>query len=208
MDGLPAPTNDTNLRLRVHDLTIARAGRILFRPISFTLEASQVLVVKGANGSGKTTLLKTLAGFGAPYRGQIDMEPSRQRLLAWQGHMDGLKPMLTVSENLNFSIRFLGDFELERMRSAMEKMDIAHLKDMPCRYLSAGERRRVALARVLGSACPIWLLDEPTAPLDQEGCERLQTAIMHHLNQGGMAIIATHRQLSLHGSEICLDAAT
>lgn len=168
--------------------------------VSFTLPAGGALVLRGPNGIGKTTLLRTLAGLQPPLSGRISAPPEA---IAYAAHADGLKATLTVTENLSFWARLHGHGEIG---AAMETFGLGPLRHRPAQNLSAGQRRRLGLARLLVTRRPIWLLDEPTVSLDVEGVALFGAAVRAHLAAGGAALIATHVDLGL-GATPVLDIA-
>ena len=194
--------------LEVTDLSCRRGGRAVFERLSFGLGAGELLALTGRNGSGKTTLLRSLALLIRPVAGRIawqgadvvdDPEGWRGRL-AWLGHLDGLKADLTVRENLAAAERLRGAAARPTaIDEALASFDLGPLANRPARTLSAGQRRRTALARVRLSGAPLWLLDEPLNALDAAAQQALRTALHHHLAGGGLAIASTHVDLGLAG---------
>src|SRR5262245_3024900 len=165
------------MKLIAEKLSATRGGRILFVGLSFAVEAGQALLVTGPNGAGKTTLLRTLGGFLRPAAGQIRLEGgAAEASIAEQchyvGHANAVKPSLTVAENAAFWSGFLGGGP-DHLRPALAAFGLDALRDIPAGYLSAGQRRRAGLMRLALAPRPIWLLDEPTASLDQSGQEML-----------------------------------
>ena len=195
--------------LDVSDLACRRGGRKVFERLSFGLAAGELLALVGRNGSGKTTLLRALALLLPPDAGRIlwqgvniqqDCETWRSRL-AWLGHLDGLKGDLTVRENLLASQRLRGAPSAEdRLDLALVAFDLSGLATRPVRTLSAGQRRRTALARVALSQAPLWLLDEPLNALDATARSALREVLDKHLAAGGLAIAATHAELGVPGA--------
>ncbi len=179
--------------------------------LSFRLGEGQALVLTGANGSGKTTLLRALAGFLRPLSGvarleSADEERAPAELTHFVGHLDGIKAHLTVSENLSFWGAYLGGGG--DVTAALDAFALVGLADIPAGYLSAGQKRRLGLARLAAAKRPLWLLDEPTVSLDAASVALLVAAIDAHVAGGGLAVIATHVALSLaRAEEIRLGAA-
>jgi heme exporter protein A len=193
--------------LTAEKLACVRGDKKLFDGLSFRVTAGQALAVEGANGSGKTSLLRLIAGFLAPAAGRLivksaqgesDDAEERGKAIGWLGHLDGLKPQLTVMEQLSFFAHLYGK---AADAALLEQVGLARQADLPCRYLSAGQRRRLALARLLASARPLWLLDEPFAALDRAGQALVAQLMARHCGQGGIIIAATHDPLGL-GNEI------
>jgi heme exporter protein A len=180
--------------------------------ISFVVGAGEALLLLGANGVGKTTLLRAVAGLLAPAAGSIrieggDGERSVGEQCHYIGHLNGVKASLTVAENAAFWGRFLGR-RLDGLDAALEAFGLAGLRDIPAAYLSAGQQRRLGLARVLLAHRPIWLLDEPTVSLDLAAVEALTRVAGEHLAAGGLVIAATHGPLGFSGArELHLGAA-
>jgi heme exporter protein A len=181
-------------QLSVHGLTVRRGEKLLFADLSFALAPSGVLLLRGPNGVGKSTLLLALAGIVRPDAGTISgIEQTELHLLNYQS---GLKARLTVSENLKFWQAMNGANGL-RVDDALDAVGIGGLGVLEAGYLSSGQLRRLSLARLLVSARPIWLLDEPSAALDAEGETLLGQLIDAHRQRGGIAVIATHHELML-----------
>jgi heme exporter protein A len=196
------------MKLIADKLRARRGGRILFSGLSFSVAAGEALLVTGPNGAGKTTLLRTLAGFLPPESGQVRLEGGAAdagtgEQCHYVGHANAVKPGLTVAENALFWTGFLAGtpgagpgHESGRLDLALATFGLDALRDIPSGYLSAGQRRRVGLVRLLLAPRPIWLLDEPTASLDQAGQEVLAGVVNAHLAAGGLAVAATHLPLA------------
>jgi heme exporter protein A len=177
--------------LQVTDLSCARGPAQILAGIGFSVAAGEALILRGPNGAGKTTLLRTLAGLTPPLAGRIDCAPDA---IAYAGHADGLKAQLTVAENLRF---WAGAFAARGIDRAVEAFDLAPLIDRRAGEMSAGQKRRLSLARLLVTGRPVWCLDEPTVSLDVENVGRFARAVEAHLAAGGAAVIATHIDLGL-----------
>ncbi|MFK7754901.1 MAG: heme ABC exporter ATP-binding protein CcmA [Sedimentitalea sp.] len=177
--------------LRVCDLTLQRGGIPVLEGVTFQLSPGKALVLRGPNGSGKTTLLRTIAGLQPPARGQIE---GGEDTIAYAGHSDGLKPTLSVAENLVFWARIFGQSAID---PALAAYDLGALADRAAGALSAGQKRRLGLARLLVTGRSIWVLDEPTVSLDAASVAQFGDAVKAHLGQGGSALIATHIDLGL-----------
>ncbi|SDC92393.1 heme ABC exporter ATP-binding protein CcmA [Ruegeria marina] len=181
------------MTLTVTDLAIARGGVPVIEGLSFALEPGRALILRGPNGAGKTTLLRTLAGLQPPLSGRIEGAEDR---IAYAGHSDGLKPTLSVTENLRFWASVFGGRDIGPALTAFHLDDLA---DRHAGNLSAGQKRRLGLSRLLVTGRPIWMLDEPTVSLDREAVAMFAAAVRAHLGQGGSALIATHIDLGLEG---------
>ncbi|MBV0893167.1 heme ABC exporter ATP-binding protein CcmA [Paracoccus sp. Z118] len=182
--------------LSVTDLAVARGGRRAVEGVSFELHPAQALILRGPNGIGKTTLLRCVAGLQPPVEGRIDAAPDT---VAYAAHADGLKGALTVAENLRFwSSTFAGP----GIDAALETMNLRDLADRPAALLSAGQKRRLGLARLLVTGRPLWVLDEPTVSLDAASVALFAEAVRAHLGAGGAALMATHIDLGLPEASI------
>jgi heme exporter protein A len=190
----------TTPSLQVTDLACRRGGRRVFDGLSFSLNGGELLVLTGANGSGKTTLLRALASLGRAEAGTISWNDAD---IAWLGHLDGLKGDLTVLENIDVAERLRGGApDTARIEAALASFDLTALAARPVRTLSAGQRRRTALARVASSRANAWLLDEPFNALDMASQKSLRAVLAQHLAAGGLAITATHVSLDMPGARV------
>jgi heme exporter protein A len=194
-------------------LTCLRGERLVFENLSFRARPGEALLLTGPNGSGKSSLLRLMAGLLPPAAGRLlwgedaiadDPDAHRARL-HYVGHLDALKPALTVAENLSFYAALRGKpanaMTLER---AMEAFRLDRLADTPARFLSQGQRRRTALARLLAAPAPLWLLDEPTLALDDASLAALAAVLISHLTAGGHVIAATHAPIAVKAQRLAL----
>ena len=190
-------------RFSGHDLECFRGGRTVFRGLGFEMAAGGALVLTGANGSGKSSLLRLMAGLSPPVAGRFEWDgqavaqdpEAHHRRLCYVGHLDPVKAALTAGENLSFWARLGGAADGRRAaQSALDTFGVGHLADLPARYLSAGQRRRVNLARLLVSPATLWLLDEPTTALDSAAKGNLADAIQRHRKSGGMVAMSAHAE--------------
>lgn len=199
--------------LAADQITCVRGERVLFRDLSFSVEAGQVLAIEGPNGAGKTSLLRLIAGFIAPAAGTIQLaldkgisEPEeRGKHIGWLGHQDGAKPQLTPSEVLSFFAKLYGS--AEDVAAALAAAGLARCATLPCQYLSAGQKKRLALARLQIVRRPLWLLDEPLAALDSEGKKFAADLIEAQCRNGGIVLAATHEPLGLACRRLVLGGA-
>jgi heme exporter protein A len=194
--------------IALHALACDRGGRRVFEGVQAALSPGDALVVRGTNGSGKSSLLRVLAGYipagdgtiawnGADIRDDIGLYQSR---LHYVGHLDGVKPVLSVRENIALWSVLMGDsMDID---AALSHFGLAKLADLPAKYLSAGQKRRLNLARLGASRRPLWLLDEPAVSLDAQSVAQLEALIADHRRAGGIAIIATHNDLNIEGATV------
>jgi heme exporter protein A len=196
--------------LTATNLTCVRGQRVLFRALSFRVGAGQVLSVEGPNGAGKTSLLRMIAGFIAPAAGTIALgsvveAEERGKLAGWLGHSDAAKSQLSPREVLAF---FAGLYRSGAdIAAALAEVGLGPLADLPCQYLSAGQKKRLALARLKLSSRPLWLLDEPLAALDATGKQLAAGMIAAQAKQGGIVLAATHETLGLSCERLMLGAS-
>ena len=184
------------MRLSAVDLACHRGGRDVFAGLSFAVASGEVLTVTGRNGAGKSSLLRTIVGLVRLAQGKLSLEGGDPELTIaeqahYLGHQDALKPSLTVAENLRFWAGFLGT-QAADIHPALTAVGLDELADLPAAYLSAGQRRRLSIARLVAVKRPIWLLDEPTSTLDASAQDRLAGLMRAHLAEGGLILAATH----------------
>ncbi len=182
--------------LTVTDLEISRGGRAVLEGVHFTLLPGAALILRGPNGVGKTTLLRTVAGLQPASGGHIS---GADDTIAYAGHSDGLKSMLTVTENLDFWASVFGRSDIG---AALDAFDLRGLASRLAGNLSAGQKRRLGLARLMVTGRPVWVLDEPTVSLDAASVGLFVAAVRGHLGQGGSAILATHIDLGLQEAAV------
>jgi heme exporter protein A len=179
------------MTLAVKDLCVARGGVPVLSGVTFVLDPGRAMVLRGPNGAGKTTLLRCIAGLQPAVTGQVSGADER---IAYAAHSDGLKAMLTVAENLEFWASVFGQ---RNISAALAAFDLHALRDRLAGTLSAGQKRRLGLARLLVTDRPVWMMDEPTVSLDATSVGMFAEAVRMHLGQGGSALIATHIDLGL-----------
>lgn len=179
--------------LDIRDLALRRGPRLLFEKLSFRLAAGEILHLQGANGAGKTSLLEALCGLRRPAEGSIEGRPDGAAL-HWLGHRNALNLNLSVVENLDFWCGLNGVDSSARL-PALERVGLSRLRHRPVRTLSAGQKRRAALARLLVAPRPLWLLDEPLDGLDRQGLELFAQLLGEHAAGGGMAVVTSHQSL-------------
>lgn len=182
--------------LSAHELAVARGGLRAVEGVSFSIDAGRALILRGPNGIGKTTLLRCVAGLQPPVAGRIEAETES---IAYAAHADGLKTALTVAANLRFWADIFGQRDIAPAMSAMNLQDLA---GRCAGALSAGQKRRLGLARLLVTDRPMWVLDEPTVSLDAESVALFVAAIRGHLTAGGAALVATHIDLHLPEADV------
>jgi heme exporter protein A len=201
----PSPT------LAVHDLACARGDRLLFKGMNFSVQTGELLLVQGGNGQGKTSLLRLLTGLARPEEGEVRWRGQpiqRQRdvyhaEMVYLGHANGVKDDLNPVENLRFADGLQGRrFDEPRAIATLERLGLDRCLDLPCRVLSFGQRRRVALAALLLAGATLWILDEPLTGLDVHAVALMEGLIRDHVNAGGLVVATTHQALNLEGVKV------
>ena len=184
--------------LRLRGLAIGRGGRRVLEDVALDLVPGEAVLLRGPNGIGKTSLLRVVAGLAPPLAGQVEMAPD---LVAYAAHADGLKSTLTAQENLGFWARIFDHPDPEgAVTAALAALGLSGLRDRMAHEMSAGQKRRLGLARLLVTRRPLWLLDEPTVSLDVDSVAGFAALLRDHLAGGGAALIATHIELGLAGA--------
>lgn len=195
-----------------HDLACRRGERLVFTGLSFRVAAGGALLLRGPNGSGKSSLLRCMAGLLAPVAGAqtwndqpvtLDSDAHRGRL-RYLGHQDAVKPALTVLENLALWQQLHGLRDAAALGRALAALSLDRLAELPARLLSAGQRRRVALARLLAAPATLWLLDEPTTALDDDGVARFARLVGDHRAGGGLVVLSSHGDPGVNGEVLAL----
>ena len=192
-------------------LACARGGRLVFQGLSLRAHAGDIVAIEGPNGSGKTSLLRVLAGLLVPSEGTVCLRAAhreyrdpeeRRELVGWLGHQEGVRSQLTAAENLQFFARLYG-LVLDCAR-LLGEVGLTSAADLPCQYLSAGQKRRLALARLQLLTRPLWLLDEPFSVLDSRGRDLVREYLQQHARSGGISILATHDPVGIPCSRLAL----
>lgn len=198
-------------------LTCIRGERTVFTNLNFSINEGEVLYLKGPNGSGKSTLLRLMAGLLNPVNGVLtwndkdirDDEGLFKSLIHYVGHQDSIKTALTVEENLRFWAEINSNIkEKSTVQEALEQFSLDNFSTLPARFLSAGQRKRLNLARICATWAPLWLLDEPSNSLDSDSVNALTAAISTHQKKGGIVAIATHENLDVHSNSLDISMFT
>jgi heme exporter protein A len=200
------------MRLSGRNVRCVRGGREVFSGLNFETSSGEALAVTGPNGSGKTSLLRLIAGLLTTADGAIELEGGDPELTLpeqahYLGHRDALKSALSVVENLSFWRDFLGG-EVFDAKMSLAAVGLDHAGELPAAFLSAGQRRRLSMARLLTVRRPIWLLDEPTSALDADGQTMFASLMREHLARGGLIVAATHTPLGLEARELRIEGAS
>jgi heme exporter protein A len=200
------------MKLSGRGLRCVRGGREIFSSLDFSVSGGEAVAVTGANGAGKTSLLRLIAGLLASGGGEIILEGGNDELTLpeqahYLGHRDAMKPALSVGDNLAFWLDFLGGETTDTV-TALTAVGLDHIAHLPAAFLSAGQRRRLSMARLLVVKRPVWLLDEPTSALDAEGQRAFATLMSDHLAGGGILLAATHTPLGIPARDLRIGTAT
>ncbi|WP_448249004.1 cytochrome c biogenesis heme-transporting ATPase CcmA [Thalassotalea agariperforans] len=198
----------SNALLSADKLTCIREERILFDELSFDICAGDIVQIEGQNGAGKTSLLRILAGLSAPYSGQVLLNQAPQpkniracreefhQQLTYIGHNPGIKGEMSAQENLEFYLSLHG-LDSQKTESTLDKVNLTAFEDSLASHLSAGQHRRIALARLWQSKTPIWILDEPFTAIDKQGVKNLESLFVEHAQRGGCVILTSHQDLTI-----------
>lgn len=200
----PSSRFTTHCDLSAHNVSCERDDRLLFEGLSLAVTKGDLIQLVGPNGAGKTTLLRLMAGLNQDFEGEVRwcdeniqhcfQEYARQRL--YIGHLSAIKKVLTPLENLRWFVSSWPEVKEDDLWQALEEVTLAGYEDVPCQQLSAGQQRRVALARLLVTPTPLWILDEPFTALDKAGVAWLENQLARHVEQGGSVLITSHHALS------------
>jgi heme exporter protein A len=203
------PEATSRLFLEAENLTCLRDDRLLFESLSFQLESGEAIVLEGRNGTGKTSLLRILCGLRRPDEGEVRWKGQSieknfvdyHRHMVFVGHMDGVKKELSAQENLRLSRSLCGAGPMP-IEQALDTLKLSGFEDVPTQYLSAGQRRRVALARLLVTDSRVWILDEPFTSLDKSGVELVEQLMDSHVQKGGALVLTSHHDVRLNSEGV------
>lgn len=192
------------MTLHIQNLSFERNHQLLLNNINHAIERGNALQVIGANGSGKSTLLRLLAGFIEPHEGKIlwdnqcifRQHDNYQQQLHYIGHLNGIKPQLTINENLQLFCALI-NCKTDNIKTIIQRLQLSHVSNKQAMYLSAGQLRRISLARLLLQRLPLWILDEPTTALDKTGQALFTELLLEHLSQSGIAVLTSHHEIEL-----------
>ena len=180
--------------LAAENLSLSRGGRALFAGLSFEVGAGDLVQIEGRNGAGKTSLIRILAGLSRyGYRGRVE----RNEAILYLGHHSAVKELLSPRENLSWSVAGIGQYSIDEIDEALDKVGLFGYETTPSHALSAGQHRRVNLARLYLSDCPVWLLDEPFTAIDKDGVNNLEALFVAHVSNGGAIMVTSHQTLNL-----------
>jgi heme exporter protein A len=199
--------------LQTSGLTAVRDQRVLFRELALAVAAGELWRVEGPNGAGKTTLLRILCGLDQDFEGSIEFPLAQSTGNPWRadllylGHLPGLKTALTAEENLDWLCRLRGRPQKIPAREALARVGLRGYEDVPVSTLSAGQKRRVALARLHSESAPLWVLDEPFTAIDRAGVAELEALLAAHVDAGGAVLVTTHHRLAIPVRSLVLGAA-
>lgn len=199
--------NSPSTLLTAKQLTCIREDRILFENLDFTVNAGDIIQVEGPNGAGKTSLLRILAGLSAPYDGSVifqgnDISENREffnQHLLYIGHLAGIKGEMSAQENLEFNLALSG-LDESLAEQTLSEVNLLGFEDALASHLSAGQHRRIALAKLWQTNAPIWILDEPFTAIDKLGVSRLEELMINHAKNGGCVILTTHQDLAMNNT--------
>jgi heme exporter protein A len=197
-------SKNSPLLLSANQLTCIREERILFEKLNFSINCGDIIQVEGPNGAGKTSLLRILAGLSQPYEGQVQFNHTSihderelfNQNLHYIGHLAGIKGEMTAQENLEFNLNLCG-LDSTEAEKTLNQVNLLGFEDALASHLSAGQHRRIALAKLWQSKAPIWILDEPFTAIDKNGVKKLEELMIKHAKSGGCVILTTHQDLSI-----------
>ncbi len=202
-NSLNIQSSNNQVLLSANGLTCIREDRVLFEALNFSVFSGNIIQVEGPNGSGKTSLLRILAGLSQPYDGTVlfreqnitEQSDEFHQNLLYIGHLPGVKGEITAQENLEFTLALHGN-DVSTAEETLEKVNLLGFENALASHLSAGQHRRISLARLWQSTAPIWILDEPFTAIDKRGVEKLEQLFLAHAQRGGCVILTTHQDLS------------